>query len=368
MVWDLPLRLFHWFLVVCVTIAGVTGFLAPAWWLDVHVYAGYGLGILLAFRLAWGLVGSPYSKFSAFPLRLSSVRRHLITLISRKPDSQVDFDPQGHNPVGAWVIVVMIGVLILLVATGLAVLGGQEKLGPLAFLTSYQFARLVKELHEILAWGLGGALAIHLSGVFAETVLFRHPVLKAMVTGRKPALAGDANVGGQGPIGRGAVVFTLVAATLIGLAAMLAERPAFGWRTLATPAVYSSECRDCHPAYHPSLRNAPAWRSIIAGLGDHYGEDASIDAASATAIENFLTTNAAGTFDTQAANRIGRVGTSDFRITRTPYWKRRHHDIPSAVYRQKNIGSKVNCNGCHRDADSGLYANSEIHIPDGVQK
>jgi len=44
LVWDLPLRLFHWFMVIAVSVAGITGFLAPSWWLDTHVVAGYAIG------------------------------------------------------------------------------------------------------------------------------------------------------------------------------------------------------------------------------------------------------------------------------------------------------------------------------------
>jgi cytochrome b len=56
-VWDLPTRLFHWLLVGLVVVGIVTGFVTPEWWLGVHIWAGYGLLALMAFRLVWGICG-----------------------------------------------------------------------------------------------------------------------------------------------------------------------------------------------------------------------------------------------------------------------------------------------------------------------
>ena len=58
-VWDLPVRLFHWALVACVTVALVTGLFFSANWLSVHVWAGAGIGGLILARLVWGLTGIP---------------------------------------------------------------------------------------------------------------------------------------------------------------------------------------------------------------------------------------------------------------------------------------------------------------------
>ncbi|HER26557.1 MAG TPA: cytochrome B, partial [Rhodospirillales bacterium] len=92
-VWDLPLRLFHWAMVPTVIVVAVTGFLAPQWWLGLHSIAGYALGVLLAFRLLWGVVGSPYSRFSSFPLKPGAVYQHLLSVLHRTPQVIV-----GHNP------------------------------------------------------------------------------------------------------------------------------------------------------------------------------------------------------------------------------------------------------------------------------
>lgn len=66
LIWDLPLRVFHWSMVTVVALAALSGYLAPDSWLSLHVYFGYALGLLLTFRIVWGLFGNYYSRFPAF--------------------------------------------------------------------------------------------------------------------------------------------------------------------------------------------------------------------------------------------------------------------------------------------------------------
>jgi hypothetical protein len=75
--------------------------------------------------------------------------------------------------------------------------------------------------------------------------------------------------------------------------------------------------------------------------------------------------NAAETFDTESANRF-RVVAPDapYRISSTPYWIRKHASVPPDVFVRKNVRSKVNCNACHRDAESGRYDDQAIAIPE----
>ncbi|NQV83129.1 MAG: cytochrome b/b6 domain-containing protein [Rhodospirillales bacterium] len=363
LVWDLPLRLFHWAMVCVVAVAGVTGFLAPEWWLDLHVIAGYALGTLLTFRLAWGFLGSHYSKFWTFPLTRGGAYRHLRAILDRKPQ-----DHAGHNPAGAWMIILLLIVLVSLVATGLVVLGGQENLGPLASAATFQTGEIAAKIHEIAAWGLVGAVVLHLLGVFVETRIFRHPVLAAMITGKKVT----AELPPGAPPGmsavRGGILFLAVTALLLAGGRTLAGKFPSGWRAVQAPAAYTTECGDCHHAHHPSLRTRQAWRALMNGLPDHYGEDASLDAETVRTIRAYLDANPAGTFDTEAAQRVGRIETSSFRMTDVPYWKARHQSIAPSVFRLTAVGSKVNCNGCHKDAASGRFDDVKIHLPTGDKK
>ena len=106
----------------------------------------------------------------------------------------------------------------------------------------------------------------------------------------------------------------------------------------------------------------------MASLREHFGEDASLDAATTRSLAAWLVGNAAETFDTESANRFRVVAPDDpYRITATPYWVRKHAGIPPDVFARKSVRSKVNCHACHRDAESGRYDDQAIAIPRGVE-
>jgi hypothetical protein len=103
---------------------------------------------------------------------------------------------------------------------------------------------------------------------------------------------------------------------------------------------------------------------MMTTLREHFGEDASLDAATTGSLTSWLVSNAAETFDTESANRLRMVAPDEpFRITAAPYWVRKHAGIPAEVFARKSVGGKFNCNACHRDADSGRYDDQAIAIP-----
>lgn len=358
LIWDLPLRVFHWSMVITVTIAGITGYFLEEWWLDVHVYAGYSIGCLLAFRLIWGFIGSYYSRFHSYPLKYKKAISHLKNMIQGKSASYT-----GHNPVGAWMIVGLLSCLSLLIITGMVVWGGQENHGPLAHLVGYKVGDFSEDIHGIIANILMFAIAIHISGVFVETYFLKHPVINAMITGKKTTDDTKANANIWYTI-RGAFVFTLIIGSVVywGTSA-----PANSMTEAQVLPAYKQECGDCHPAYHPSLRTAASWQSIMNNLSDHYGEDASLDEQTMPKIANYLHSNNATSFDTEVSHKIGRHDTKSMRMTDTRYWQKKHDEIPENDFKHSAIGSKVNCNGCHRDADTGRYDDDNIKLPKGVK-
>ena len=65
LVWDLPVRLFHWLLAVAILGAWVThkmGTGAFGW----HRWFGYASLVLVAFRVVWGFVGPRHARFTDF--------------------------------------------------------------------------------------------------------------------------------------------------------------------------------------------------------------------------------------------------------------------------------------------------------------
>ena len=117
LVWDLPLRMFHWLLVVSFAGAFLTAESERV--RDMHVALGYTFVGLLAFRLVWGVVGSRYARFASFAFGPEAVLAYLGSLLTRRPDHYV-----GHNPAGSWVI---FAIVVLGVVTGSERLCGLQR-------------------------------------------------------------------------------------------------------------------------------------------------------------------------------------------------------------------------------------------------
>ncbi len=87
-VWDLPVRIFHWTLLVLILAALLSGFFAPEWWLNYHIWIGYAIVGLIIFRLIWGFFGSYYSRFVSFIFSPKILLDHLKGIWPRRP---IDF-------------------------------------------------------------------------------------------------------------------------------------------------------------------------------------------------------------------------------------------------------------------------------------
>ena len=179
-VWDLPTRLFHWILVLLVAVGVFTGFVTPEWWMVVHVWTGYGLVALMLFRLVWGIFGSEYSRDVSFIYPPRDTFEHLRGLLLLRPPHYV-----GHTPDGALMVFALTGVLIALVATGLLVLGGEEKQGPLAPVIGYSVGFAAKQVHLWLVVLLLAMVTCHIVGVVTKSLLTHDNLVRSIITGWK---------------------------------------------------------------------------------------------------------------------------------------------------------------------------------------
>lgn len=359
-VWDLPTRAFHWLLVLAVAVGVATAFFAPEWMLGLHVWAGYGLGTLLVFRVVWAVFGSEYSRVDSFAFPPRKVIKHLRDLAAGRAEHSV-----GHNPAGATMIFALAVVLAGILASGLVTLGGQEKQGVLAGIVPYALGHGAKDVHEALTNLLLVMVALHVGGVVMESLRSRSNLVAAMMTGRKrvPVALAAAPRRRARPLAAGVMLAIAAAVICAGLAA-LASLPPPGVPRLAPNPLYQKECGACHYDFHPSLLPAASWTAMMSGLDDHFGENADLPGAKREAIADWLVANAAERWDTEAANNLRAVSTAQpLRVTATRYWKRRHRDIPAAAFAAKAVGSRVNCVACHRDARTGRFDDQSIDIP-----
>ncbi len=130
-----------------------------------------------------------------------------------------------------------------------------------------------------------------------------------------------------------------------------------GGMASAAPPAYQKECASCHMAYPAGLLPAGSWQHMMANLNQHFGNDASLDAATASSITQYLTGNA-GTY-----KRVNEMPPQD-RITQS-YWFSRKHDkeISPNVWSRKSIGSRSNCVACHQGAERGDFNEHSVNIP-----
>lgn len=187
LVWDLPVRVFHWLLVL--SFAGAWLSAESERWHLVHITLGYTAGALVVFRLLWGAVGSRPARFSAFVRGPAAVGSYLRSLLNSSPEHHT-----GHNPAGGWAV---LGLLLLVAATvGLGWASETERL-PAAW----------EEAHEAVATLLLGLVLVHLAGVLIGSWRHHENLPRAMWSGHK---AGQPQEGAARPW-RGVGVLLLLA-------------------------------------------------------------------------------------------------------------------------------------------------------------
>ncbi len=179
-VWDVPVRLFHWSLVLGFVLAYLT---AEAGILDVHVLIGYFLIALLLFRVFWGFAGNQYARFKSFIFSPQETVAYVRSLRSGHPVHYY-----GHNPAGALMVFGLLALLAAIFMSGMVTLAVIDYEGPLLFLanqvsddTSYFF----RHAHDFFVDVALVLIPLHLLGVVAGTIQHKESLVKAMLTGMK---------------------------------------------------------------------------------------------------------------------------------------------------------------------------------------
>ena len=180
-VWDLPTRLFHWALVICVVGLAVTAYSETG--LDWHARLGYSVLALLLFRVVWGFVGGRWSRFASFLYSPSSVVAYLRG--RSHPEHLV-----GHNPLGAGSVLAMLAFLLAQVGTGLVSDDESSFQGPLNRFVSGSKALAATWYHkQVGQWVLLGLVLLHVVAVLYYVLKKRQALVGAMVGGDKHVAA-----------------------------------------------------------------------------------------------------------------------------------------------------------------------------------
>ena len=183
-VWDLPTRAFHWALAACVlaSIATAwTGGNAMVW----HFRFGYASFTLLAFRFVWGLIGGRWSRFASFVYAPTTVWRYLRG--ASRPDEHHDV---GHNPLGAFSVFAVLGLLALQVGTGLFADDEISNTGPLSKFVSGATSLALTKWHKGYGqWLIVALIVLHVGAILYYLTAKRRNLVVPMVTGDKRLVA-----------------------------------------------------------------------------------------------------------------------------------------------------------------------------------
>lgn len=178
--WDLPTRGGHWLLVIL---------FAGAWWtaeydkMEWHRTIGYGIAGFLVFRVYWGVFGSSTARFKHLIHHPSVLLNYVRQLRHNEPSAAYI----SHNPLGSLSTIALLALLITQVGLGLfsVDVDGMEA-GPLSFYISFEAARTVAELHELLFNGLLFLIALHVLAVIFYWLVRGQNLMMRMIHGRGP--------------------------------------------------------------------------------------------------------------------------------------------------------------------------------------
>jgi cytochrome b len=187
-VWDLPVRLFHWSLVICFTLAYLT---AEYHFKEWHVLLGYVLCFLVIARLFWGFFGNQYARFKSFIFTPAETLNYILSLRSGHPKHYL-----GHNPMGALMVFGLLALLLAIFISGLMILAVIDFEGPFLMLinsvgdeTSYS----LRELHEFFPIVALVLIPLHLLGVISGSIQHKENLVRSMITGIKDVPASNSD-------------------------------------------------------------------------------------------------------------------------------------------------------------------------------
>lgn len=170
-VWDRAVRMLHWTLVASTAFSAI-GLVAL---FGVHQPAGYVALAAVSLRVVWGVLGSRHARFAQFVRGpRASLRYARAVVVGREPRFV------GHNPLGGWMVVALLGCV-----TGLALTGW-------LYTTDAFFGdETVETIHRALAWTLLWLVVVHVAGVIFTSLRHRENLVAAMFSGAKRAPAQD---------------------------------------------------------------------------------------------------------------------------------------------------------------------------------
>ena len=221
-IWDLPLRLFHWGLAICVVGAILS---AENEVFVVHERFGLAVMALVGWRIIWGFIGGHHARFANF-LRGPS------TVIAWLRDEKAGLHKvrgAGHSPIAGYSVLAMLMIAWFMAFSGSISTDGILFDGPLAHLLP-AYNKTASFLHHQLGEKLlFFIIFLHVAAILYYKFIKKRGLTMAMVKGQATDLPGTIE-GADGAISRNRTIFgILLMVIMIAGAQML---------TLLRPALF----------------------------------------------------------------------------------------------------------------------------------
>ena len=230
-VWDLPLRLFHWAFMICV-IGAIASGKAQIW--AVHERFGMAIMALVVFRIIWGFIGSPTARFSEFLTGPKAVLATLRALWRKQTD-----DKAGHSPLGGYATMALLLIPLMMALTGAFSTDDILFDGPFYHLMP-DWAGLAGDVHHFGEKLLFLIIALHLGALAYYGVRLRKNLVRAMVTGKRQEATGQEATGQEAKVkdakNKGGEIS--YQRTLFGVALMIALVALAQWAILLRPSYF----------------------------------------------------------------------------------------------------------------------------------
>jgi len=191
-VWDLPLRMFHWLLVLNIAASWYTaengeeylnvGARAFAY-IEIHFFLGYLALALVTFRIIWGFVGPKHARFSNFLAGPKKFFAYAGTVLRRDAKPSI-----GHNPLGGWMVVLMLAMIGSQAFTGLFMIDNSDIYpalyhGSISSELGSAFGRFHHINFDVLLW----VVSLHVLAIMFYAFYKRQNLVHPMITGKKLA-------------------------------------------------------------------------------------------------------------------------------------------------------------------------------------
>jgi len=181
LIWDLPLRIFHWLFVI--TIAG-------AWYtseqegefIEFHMMFGYVAIGLLIFRIFWGVVGPKHARFKQFLPSISTLVNYVKSVKEKK-----SYYTPGHNPLGSLMVVLMIILISLQAVSGLFIDDDIFSSGPYYGSIAPATEKVMSFLHHNVFDIMIISIVLHLLAIAYYWKVKKENLVSPMITGKKNA-------------------------------------------------------------------------------------------------------------------------------------------------------------------------------------